>query len=128
MTSLWDHARDLLRLFTPLYNILRISDQGGPTMAVLDGKMRDAREFMINFETNNYVSDLRLRNCVKLFDARWEWFRSPVHRVGYFVNPYYAYKSNCAIDSEPDLEALIVILSKFLPNVHDQAKALTSGQ
>ena len=125
MTSLWDHARDLLRLLTPLYKILRFSDQGGPTMAVFDGKMRDAREFMVNFETNSYVSDLRLRNCVKLFDARWEWFRSPVHRVGYLVNPYYAYKTNYAIDSEPDLEALMIILSKFLPNVHDQAKALS---
>ena len=125
MTSLWDHARDLWRLFTPLYKILRLSDQGGPTMAVLDGEMREARELMSNFETNNYVTDLRLRNCVKLFDARWEWFRSPVHRVGYLVNPYYAYKSNYANDSEQDLEAIITILSKLLPNVNDQAKALS---
>ena len=111
MSSLWNHAKDLVKLFTPIYFILRLSDQGGPVMAVLDGKMREARETMINFETNNYVTELRLRNCVKLFDARWEWFHSAVHRVGYLMNPYYTFKTKRAEDTEEDSEALMLIPS-----------------
>lgn len=68
-SSLWNHAKDLVKPFTPIYLILCLLDQGGPATDVLDGKMREARETMIKFETNNYVTELRLRNCVKLFDA-----------------------------------------------------------
>ncbi|KAI6658144.1 hypothetical protein LOD99_11124 [Oopsacas minuta] len=57
------------------------------------------------------------------FDARWEWFHSPVHRVGYLMNPYYTFKTK-RVDTEEDLEALMLILSKFLPNVCGQANAL----
>ena len=90
-TSLWTCARNLIELFSPLHLVLRLADQGGPAMASLDGEMRKAREIMLSFKTNNYVSELRLCNCVKLFDVRWEWFRRPIHRVGYLLNPYYSY-------------------------------------
>ncbi|KAI6655381.1 hypothetical protein LOD99_2216 [Oopsacas minuta] len=125
MSSLWNHAKDLVKFFTHLFLILRLSDQGGPAMAVLDVKMREARETMINFETNKYVTELRLRNCVKLFDACWKWFHNPVHRVGYLMNPYYTFETKRAEDTEENLEALMLILSKFLPNFSDQAKALS---
>ena len=39
MSSLWNHAKDLVKIFTPIYLIFRLSDQGGPAMAVLDGKI-----------------------------------------------------------------------------------------
>ena len=40
------------------------------------------------------------------------------------MNPYYTFKTKHAEDTEQDLEALMLILSKFLPNVCDEAKAL----
>ena len=55
-TSLWNDDRNLMKLLIPLYKALHISDQAGPAMAVLDGKMRGVREVMINFKTNNYVT------------------------------------------------------------------------
>ena len=92
--SLWKHVKDLLKLLTQIYLIFRFSDQGGPAMAVLDGKMREERETMVNFETNNFATDIRLRNCMKLYDVRLEWFRNHVHQVWYIVNPHYASKTN----------------------------------
>ena len=124
-TSLWTCARNLIELFSPLHLVLRLADQGGPAMATLDGEMRRARELMVSFKTNNYVSELRLRNCVKLFDVRWEWFRRPIHRVGYLLNPYYAHKSERPEYTEQDFEALTSILARFLLDVNDQAKALS---
>ena len=50
MNSLWNHAKNLLKLFTPVYLILRLSDQGGQAMAILDGKMQEARERMIHLK------------------------------------------------------------------------------
>ena len=94
-------------------------------MASLDGEMRRAREIMLSFKTNNYFTELRLCNCVKLFDVRWEWFRRPIHRVGYLLNPYYSYKSHRLEYSEHDFEALTSILARFLPDVNDQAKAMS---
>ena len=123
--SLWKHVKDLLKLLTQIYLIFRFSDQGGPAMAVLDGKMREERETMVNFETNNFVTDIRLRNCMKLYDVRLEWFRNPVHQVWYIVNPHYASKTNLSENNKQDLEALMITQSKFLPNINDQAKALS---
>ena len=94
-------------------------------MASLDGEIRRAREIMLSFKANNYVSELRLSNCVRLFDVRLKWFRRPIHRAGYLLNLYYSYKSHRPAYSEHDFKALTLILARFLPDVNDQAKALS---
>jgi len=85
-------------IFMPLVKVLRRADGDKPSMGWLYGDIKKAREEIVVALDQNENKYLPIW---KLIDSRWESkMSSPLHLVGYYLNPFFYYPNRVEIEAD----------------------------
>uniref|UniRef100_A0A6U2CN76 DUF659 domain-containing protein n=1 Tax=Chlamydomonas euryale TaxID=1486919 RepID=A0A6U2CN76_9CHLO len=86
----WDWATRLVDLLTPIMSLLRQTDTAKPSMGhVLQWILR-TRRHIEEFDFGPILDAASLKEQIlKIFNGRWKWMRSPLHSVGWLLNPQH---------------------------------------
>jgi len=105
-----------LQVFTPLVKVLRrVDGDKMPSMGWVYGDLENAKEeikLAVKSEEKKYLP------IWKIIDKRWdEKLKNPLHRAGYFLNPYFYFAKKEAIDKAGVfMDGFVDAMHKFYPN------------
>lgn len=112
----WKGVDNVVNFFEPLVNVLRRMDSDVPSMGFLYSCLLDAKE---------EISDDhgRFQEVCDIIDKRWDnKLKTPLHRAGYYLNPYY-YHHPKKLDIELDglfREGLVSCVTKMVEDIEVQ--------
>jgi len=84
----WDWAQRLVNLLTPLMCLLRLTDSAKPAMGNVLGWVMRVQKHVQEFDFGNIEDAGEVRGkTLDIIRGRWKWLRSPLHSVGWMLNP-----------------------------------------
>lgn len=94
--TFWRGLDIAVKFFEPLANLFRRMDSDVPAMGFIYGAFLDAKqEISAQFEN----SETCFQQVLDIVDKRWDnKLKMPLHRAGYYLNPYYYYANKLAIE------------------------------
>nr|XP_034605349.1 uncharacterized protein LOC117865300 isoform X2 [Setaria viridis] len=117
----WKGVDNAVSFFEPLANALRRMDSDVPAMGFLYGCLLDAKEeISLRFDDDRS----RFQEVWDIIDKRWDnKLKTPPHRTGYYLNPYYYYPKKVDIELDGSfregLESCVTNMVEDI-EVHDQ--------
>ncbi|XP_044405327.1 uncharacterized protein [Triticum aestivum] len=120
--TFWRGVDIAVKFFEPLANLLRRMDSDVPAMGFIYGAFLDAKqEIKTKFENEQGSC---FQEVLDIVDKRWDSkLKGPLHRAGYFLNPYYYYENKKQIELDGSFEAgLITCMEKMVEDVVLQDK------
>jgi len=117
----WKGVDCAINFFEPLVNVLRRMDSDVPAMGFLYGALLEAKNDISERFDNEEV---KFQEVFNIIDKRWDnKLKSPLHRAGYYLNPYYYYPNKLEIElDETFREGLITCITKMVDktDIQDQ--------
>ncbi|CAN6704662.1 unnamed protein product [Malus baccata var. baccata] len=114
----WDGVSLCLKVFDPLFKILRIVDgDKKPSMGFLHGELQKAKmEIKETFKNNeaNYQPILQI-----IDEKAHERLDSPLHLASYLLNPYYFFKDQSIQHDPIVMERIFTCVEKFFPDNYE---------
>ncbi|KAL1203389.1 hypothetical protein V5N11_033171 [Cardamine amara subsp. amara] len=111
----WEGVATCIRVFAPLVRVLRLVDGDlKPTMVFVHGEFEEAKKEICKALDNveqNYrpiLSIIELKSKSRL--------DSPLHLMGYLLNPYYFYKDSSIQFDRDIISAIFKCVDAFYPN------------
>ena len=94
-------------------------DSDVPAMGFLYGSLLEAKN-EISRRFNNEKS--KFQEVFSIIDKRWDSkLKTPLHRAGYYLNPFYYYQNKLAIEeNETFRDCVITCITKLVPNEDTQ--------
>lgn len=120
--TFWRGVDIAVKFFEPLANLLRRMDSDVPAMGFIYGAFLDAKqEIKTKFENEQGSC---FQEVLDIVDKRWDSkLKGPLHRAGYFLNPYYYYENKKQIELDGSFEAgLVTCMEKMVEDVVLQDK------
>ncbi|XP_071681249.1 uncharacterized protein [Lolium perenne] len=121
--TFWKQVDTAVNYFEPLANVLRRMDSDVPAMGFLYGHLLDAKkEISARFDNQQH----RFQRVSEIIDKRWDnKLKQPLHKVGYYLNPYYYYENKVEIElDETFREALVACISKMVSKAEMQDRIM----
>jgi len=103
--------------------VLRRMDSDVPTMGFLYGCLLEAKnEISARFDHESS----KFQQVFEIIDKRWDnKLKTPLHRAGYYLNPYYYYPNKLDIELDGTFrDGLITCITKMVDNVDLQDKII----
>ncbi|WJX46016.1 hypothetical protein P8452_32853 [Trifolium repens] len=115
----WSKAKDILKVYEPLVQVLRLVDgDEKPTMGFLYEAIDRAKQAIQ--ENSRYHSTYN-----EIIDKRWKYMHSDLHSAGYFLNPQFQYGFEHGDDVYKEtFEGTTRVIMKLERSIDDQIKAL----
>ncbi|KAK2416183.1 hypothetical protein QL285_038601 [Trifolium repens] len=115
----WSKAKDILKVYEPLVQVLRLVDgDEKPTMGFLYEAIDRAKQAIQ--ENSRYHSTYN-----EIIDKRWKYMHSDLHSAGYFLNPQFQYGVEHGDDVYKEtFEGTTRVIMKLERSIDDQIKAL----
>jgi hypothetical protein len=113
--SFWVGVDIAVKFFEPLANLLRRMDSDIPAMGFIYGSFLDAKkEIAARFENDEHETNFQ--EVLDIVDKRWDRkLKGPLHRAGYFLNPYYYYENKLDIELDGTFkDGLVACLEKMV--------------
>jgi len=93
--TFWKDVETAVNYFEPLATVLRRMDSDVPAMGFLYGYLLEAKN-EISKRFNN--DRKKFEEVFHFIDKRWDSkLKTPLHRAGYYLNPFYYYQNKVAI-------------------------------
>jgi hypothetical protein len=111
--TFWRGVDTAVKFFEPLANLLRRMDSDVPAMGFIYGAFLDAKqEISAKFKDGETC----LQEVLHIVDKRWDKkLKGPLHRAGYFLNPYYYYENKLDIELDGSFkDGLVVCMEKMV--------------
>ncbi|XP_010476554.2 PREDICTED: uncharacterized protein LOC104755784 [Camelina sativa] len=110
----WDGVEMCIKVFAPLVKVLRLADGDlKPTMGFLHGELEEAKKEICK------VLDIE-KNYKPILDIIGQKSKgrldSPLHWMGYLLNPYYFYKDSTIQFDRDVISATFKCVDAFYPN------------
>jgi len=125
--TFWKGVETAVNFFEPLAVVLRRMDSDVPAMGFLYGylvqaKIEISRRF--NHDSNKF------QEFFHIIDKRWESkLKTPLHRAGYYLNPFYYYQNKLAIEeNETFRDVVVTCITKLVPEEETQDKIIEELQ
>ncbi|XP_066347629.1 uncharacterized protein [Miscanthus floridulus] len=102
-------------------------DSDVPAMGFLYGSLVEAK----NEISRRFNSDRnKFEEVFHIIDKRWDnKLKTPLHRAGYYLNPFYYYQNKLAIEeNESFRDGVITCITKLVPNEDTQDKIIEELQ
>jgi hypothetical protein len=102
-------------------------DSDMPAMGFLNGYLQEAKN-EISKRFNN--DRKKFEEVFQFIDKRWDSkLKTPLHRAGYYLNPFYYYQNKVAIeDNETFRDGVITCITKLVPDADTQDKIIEELQ
>ncbi|XP_021317766.1 uncharacterized protein LOC8056964 [Sorghum bicolor] len=125
--SFWKGVQTAVNFFEPLAVVLRRMDSDVPAMGFLYGYLQEAKN-EISRRFNN--DRKKYEEVFQYIDKRWDsMLKTPLHRAGYYLNPFYYYQNKKAIeDNESFRDGVITCITKLVPDEDTQDKIIEELQ
>lgn len=109
----WKGVDTAINFFEPLVKVLRMVDGDVPAMGFLYGYLLEAKE-EISVRFNNKYS--QFQEVWAIMDKRWDSkLKTPLHRAGYYLNPFYYYSNKVDIELDGSFrEGLVTCVGKMV--------------
>ena len=121
--SFWKGVDNAVNFFEPLAIVLRRMDSDVPAMGFLYGCLLEAKnEISARFDHESS----KFQQVFEIIDKRWDnKLKTPLHRAGYYLNPYYYYPNKLDIELDGTFrDGLITCITKMVDNVDLQDKII----
>ncbi|XP_021313510.1 uncharacterized protein LOC8078073 [Sorghum bicolor] len=125
--TFWRDVETAVNYFEPLAHVLRRMDSDVPAMGFLYGYLQEAK----NEISKRFNNDRRkFEEVFQFIDKRWDSkLQTPLHRAGYYLNPFYYYQNKVAIeDNETFRDGVITCITKLVPDIETQDKIIEELQ
>jgi hypothetical protein len=125
--TFWRDVETAVIYFEPLAHVLRRMDSDVPAMGFLYGYLQEAK----NEISKRFNNDRRkFEEVFQFIDKRWDSkLKTPLHRAGYYLNPFYYYQNKVAIeDNETFRDGVITCITKLVPDIETQDKIIEELQ
>jgi mannose-1-phosphate guanylyltransferase len=121
--TFWKGVEIAVNYFEPLCIVLRRMDSDVPAMGFLYGSLVEAKN-EISRRFNNDSS--KFEEVFHIIDKRWDSkLKTPLHRAGYYLNPFYYYQNKVAIEeNESFRDGVITCITKLVPDENTQDKII----
>jgi hypothetical protein len=123
--TFWKGVETAVNFFEPLAMLLRRMDSDVPAMGFLYG-------YQAKIEISRRFSNDRSKfeDVFHIIDKRWDSkLKTPLHRAGYYLNPFYYYQNKLAIEEDETFrDAVINCITKLIPNEETQDKIIEELQ
>lgn len=121
--TFWRGVDIVVKFFEPLANLLRRMDSDVPAMGFIYGAFLDAKQ-EISTKFENEQQESCFKEVLDIVDKRWDHkLKRPLHRAGYFLNPYYYYENKLCIELDGSFEdGLVTCMVKMVEDVGLQDK------
>jgi len=125
--TFWKDVETAVNYFEPLATVLRRMDSDVPAMGFLYGYLLEAKN-EISKRFNN--DRKKFEEVFHFIDKRWDSkLKTPLHRAGYYLNPFYYYQNKVAIEeNESFRDGVITCITKLVPNEDTQDKIIEELQ
>ena len=125
--TFWKGVETAVNYFEPLATVLRRMDSDVPAMGFLYGYLLEAKN-EISKRFNN--DRKKFEEVFHFIDKRWDSkLKTPLHRAGYYLNPFYYYQNKVAIEeNESFRDGVITCITKLVPNEDTQDKIIEELQ
>jgi hypothetical protein len=125
--TFWRDVETAVNYFEPLATVLRRMDSDMPAMGFLNGYLQEAKN-EISKRFNN--DRKKFEEVFQFIDKRWDSkLKTPLHRAGYYLNPFYYYQNKVAIeDNETFRDGVITCITKLVPDADTQDKIIEELQ
>ncbi|XP_020174850.3 uncharacterized protein [Aegilops tauschii subsp. strangulata] len=109
----WTGVEHAVNFFEPLANLLRRMDSDVPAMGFIYGAFLDAKKEIVARFDNEEAS---IQEVLHIIDKRWDnKLKGPLHRAGYFLNPYYYYENKLEIELDGTFkDGLVACMEKMV--------------
>ncbi|XP_002460120.2 uncharacterized protein LOC8054620 [Sorghum bicolor] len=100
------------------------------------GYLKSAKGKKAEKEAKNEISKRfnndrrKFKEVFQFIDKRWDSkLKTPLHRAGYYLNPFYYYQNKVAIeDNETFRDGVITCITKLVPDIETQDKIIEELQ
>jgi hypothetical protein len=101
--TFWKNVDIDVNFFEPLANVLRRLDSGVPAMGFFHGLMLEVKKEISERFDND---ESRYKVAWDIIDKRWDSkLKTPLHLVGYYLNPYFYYPNESKIEHDGSFRA-----------------------
>ncbi|KAM3405954.1 hypothetical protein ACQJBY_000158 [Aegilops geniculata] len=109
----WTGVERAVNFFEPLANLLLRMDSDVPAMGFIYGAFLDAKKEIATRFDNEEAS---IQEVLHIIDKRWDnKLKGPLHRAGYFLNPYYYYENKLEIELDGTFkDGLVACMEKMV--------------
>jgi hypothetical protein len=112
--AFWTNARELLKIYSPLFKLLRIVDADRrPSMGFVYGMLEDAKN-EIKVACNRKENLYRPILCIIEKESKGR-LDSTLHLAAYYLNPYYYYGDRTIQDNSLVIAAIMRCIDVFYP-------------
>ncbi|XP_066320389.1 uncharacterized protein [Miscanthus floridulus] len=125
--TFWKGVETAVNYFETLATVLRRMDSDVPAMGFLYGSLVEAKN-EISRRFNNDRN--KFEEVFHIIDKKWDSkLKTPLHRAGYYLNPFYYYQNKWAIEeNESFRDGVITCITKLVPNEDTQDKIIEELQ
>lgn len=112
--NFWKGVDVAVSFFEPLAILLRRMDSDVPSMGFIYGAFLDAKqELSAKFENEKPTC---FQQVLEIVDKRWDnKLKMPLHRAGYYLNPYYYYSNKLDIEIDGTFkDGLVTCMEKMV--------------
>jgi hypothetical protein len=117
--SFWKNVDIAVNFIEPIANVLRRMDSDIPAMGFFHGLMVEAKKEISERFDND---ESRFKVVWDIIDKRWDnKLKTPLHLVGYYLNPYFCYPKKSEIEHDGSFRAgVIECITKLVENEETQ--------
>jgi hypothetical protein len=121
--TFWKAVDTAVHYFEPLATVLRRTDSDVLAMGFLYGSLVEAKNEMSKRFNNDKK---KFEDVFDIIDRRWDSkLKTPLHRAGYYLNPFYYYQNKLAIEQDESLrEGVISCITKMVSDEEIQDKII----
>jgi len=125
--TFWKGVETAVNFFEPLAVVLRRMDSDVPAMGFLYGYLVQAK---IEISRRFNHDSTKFQEVFHIIDKRWESkLKTPLHRAGYYLNPFYYYQNKLAMEeNETFRDAVVTCITKLVPEEETQDKIIEELQ
>jgi len=120
--SFWAGVEEVCNITEPLVKVLRLVDGDKPAMGYLYEAMDRAKEAVHSYYDDKGDEGFQRQLLWKVIDDRWNnTLHHPIHAVGVFLNPAFAYSCGFLFDAEV-MDGFFTCVQKMVPNPLERAE------
>ena len=125
--TFWKGVETAVNFFEPLAVVLRRMDSDVPAMGFLYGYLVQAK---IEISRSFNHDSTKFQEVFHIIDKRWESkMKTPLHRAGYYLNPFYYYQNKLAMEeNETFRDVVVTCITKLVPEEETQDKIIEELQ
>ena len=125
--TFWKGVETAVNFFEPLAVVLRRMDSDVPAMGFLYGYLVQAK---IEISRSFNHDSTKFQEVFHIIDKRRESkLKTPLHRAGYYLNPFYYYQNKLAMEeNETFRDVVVTCITKLVPEEETQDKIIEELQ